>query len=145
MAKNKKTARLEGIIDDIRWPVDADDVAPILTADGVEMHKGMEVFLPVTQYTRTELQKSTIVALSRINRYFIMRCAKGCETKVKLTDGCGYGDYGQIPYACVVNAGNKVKAILERDVKNKRKLALKLMAEASAIEAKVANFDIEVV
>lgn len=38
--------------------------------------------------SKPQIAKSEVIYVHLVNRYFITRCAKGCETKVKMTEGC---------------------------------------------------------
>lgn len=63
--------------------IDLDAIAPIYTVDGVEITKGMDLYF-VHYGSKIECRK--VIALSKVNRYFIMVNEDGDELKHRLTD-----------------------------------------------------------
>lgn len=91
--------------------------APIVTVDGVEMTQGMKVFQARRDYQGGSIRALTVVALSRVNRYIILKCARGCEEKIRLTDGCSYG-ITNIPFSTVEAATEALRSFIAKETEN---------------------------
>ncbi len=114
----------------------------MITADNVDIDVGMKVYsveLSEAWQTRTYscfINESTVIIDNRRGRFFVHRCAKGCETKVKMQDGCSvpsariYADKSvaearakEMIAAKVLDNQERIADRIEENKKSKEKIA----------------------
>src|ERR1035437_1035618 len=97
--------------------IEADSIAPLFTTDGVEVTKGMDVYVVEGYGTQAKAVCRWIIALSRIRRYVIMRDESGDEIKNVITD-----NEGEDFFSSVEKAKRKIQANMLNDITAKRNM-----------------------